>query len=121
MGLYGRICGERKSNESFSGKGHRNHICKVCSKLPKEKINSIDQKDEIVKFLFQLNISAKNISRLQLLGKSEDMEASELAELVPEVAKVKPHKKKRVPFLMKKRKDLFEKLYEAGLIFEYYE
>jgi hypothetical protein len=32
-GHYCKICSEYKSNESFSGKGHANHICKVCSKL----------------------------------------------------------------------------------------
>ncbi len=25
-----KICGEYKSNESFSGKGHAQHICKEC-------------------------------------------------------------------------------------------
>ena len=27
-----KLCSEYKSNESFSGKGHANHICKRCSK-----------------------------------------------------------------------------------------
>jgi hypothetical protein len=31
----------------FSGKGHRNHICKDCSAKPKEAIAAIDQKAEI--------------------------------------------------------------------------
>ena len=29
-GHYCKICGEYKSNESFSGKGHAQHICKEC-------------------------------------------------------------------------------------------
>lgn len=29
-GHYCKICGEYKSNESFSGKGHVQHICKEC-------------------------------------------------------------------------------------------
>lgn len=33
QGHYCKICGQRKSNESFSGKGHAAHICKVCSRL----------------------------------------------------------------------------------------
>lgn len=33
-GHYCKVCGMRKSNESFSGKGHAAHICKVCSRLP---------------------------------------------------------------------------------------
>ena len=36
MSHYCKICGEYKSNESFSGRGHAAHICKKCAKLPKE-------------------------------------------------------------------------------------
>lgn len=31
MGHYCRICGRTRSNEKFSGKGHKNHVCKDCS------------------------------------------------------------------------------------------
>ena len=37
-GHYCRICGERKANEKFSGRGHATHICKSCaSKSPAQK------------------------------------------------------------------------------------
>lgn len=36
MSHYCKICGEYKSNESFSGGGHAAHICKKCRKLPVE-------------------------------------------------------------------------------------
>lgn len=36
-GHYCKICGEYKSNEKFSGKGHAAYICKACSRLPAEK------------------------------------------------------------------------------------
>ncbi len=32
-GHYCKVCGEYKSNESFSGKGHNAHICKKCAAL----------------------------------------------------------------------------------------
>jgi len=32
-GHFCKVCGMRKSNESFSGKGHATHICKACSRL----------------------------------------------------------------------------------------
>ena len=32
-GHFCKICGMRKSNESFSGRGHAAHICKACSRL----------------------------------------------------------------------------------------
>ena len=41
QGHYFKMCGEYKSNESFSGKGHRLYICKKCiskrNKAKKEK------------------------------------------------------------------------------------
>ena len=36
QGHYCKVCGEYKSNESFTGKGHKNHICKKCAKLSME-------------------------------------------------------------------------------------
>ena len=32
-GHFCKVCGLRKSNESFSGRGHAAHICKACSRL----------------------------------------------------------------------------------------
>ena len=32
QGHYCRICGRRRPNEKFSGKGHATHICKDCAK-----------------------------------------------------------------------------------------
>lgn len=36
-GHYCKICGERKANEKFTGKGHAAHICKECQSLPAEE------------------------------------------------------------------------------------
>lgn len=42
-GHYCKVCGEYKSNESFSGKGHVQHICKKCmSNLKKGNKNSFE-------------------------------------------------------------------------------
>ena len=42
-GHYCKICGEYKSNESFSGKGHAQHICKKCmGELKKGKKKVLD-------------------------------------------------------------------------------
>lgn len=32
-GNYCKVCGKYKANEKFSGKGHKNHICKKCMSL----------------------------------------------------------------------------------------
>ncbi len=116
-GHYCRICECYKPNEKFSGKGHKNHICKKCSSLPKEEIQSIDEKNEIYKFLRQSNISKRNLARLSSLTKSSNQEVAKYAEIVLEVGKVKPHKKKRLKFLAKENRELLNKLDETGLIF----
>jgi len=115
-GHYCRICGAIKPNEQFSGKGHRNHICKECSRKPKAEINEIDIEEEIFGYLKQSHISNKNMKRLKLLVKSESDKIAKLADIVIEVAKVKPYKKRRLEVLARERRDLLEKLEETGLI-----
>lgn len=115
-GHYCRICGSRKPNEAFSGKGHQIHVCKVCSRMPKKERESIEQKDEIFNFLRQSHISDKNVSRLKQLYESPDKEVSKLAGIVLEVAKVKPYKKRRLKVLTRERRDLLDKLDKSGLI-----
>ena len=68
----------------------------------------------------QSHISKKNLARLNILAESENMKISELAGIVLEVAKVKPHKKRRLKVLARERRDLLEKLRETGLIFAHH-
>ena len=116
MGHWCRICGATKSNESFSGKGHKNHICKECSRKPKEEIEKIDHLAEIINFMDQSNISKKNKKRLKELTDSENKKISELAKLVLEVALIKPTKKGRIKILAKENRKLLFKLEEEGLV-----
>ena len=116
-GHYCRICGTSRPNEKFSGKGHRDHICKECARKAKAERDEIDQTEEIFSFMSQSHISKKNVERLSVLADSEHDKISELAEIVLEVAKVKPYKKGRLKVLARERRDLLEKLDETGLIF----
>lgn len=116
-GHYCRICGKTRPNEKFSGKGHRNHICKECSRKPKTERDEIGQTEEIFSFMNQSHISKKNVERLTVLADSENEKVSELANIVLEVARVKPYKKRRLKMLARERRDLLEKLDETGLIF----
>lgn len=120
MGHYCRICGRVRPNEKFSGKGHKSHVCKECSRMPKEKREAIEQEDEIFEYLKQSHISAKNITRLRKLSLSDNQRIAELAGIVLEVAEVKPHKKRRLKVLAQKRRDLLEKLEETGLIYAHH-
>ena len=115
-GHYCRICHSRKPNEAFSSKGHRIHVCKKCSLLPKEKREEIQCKDEIFNYLRQSHISDKNMSRLRKLALSHNEEIAEIAGIVLEVAEIKPYKKRRLKELARQRHDLLHKLKETGLI-----
>jgi hypothetical protein len=116
MGHYCRICGRTRANEKFSGKGHRAHVCKDCTRLPKENRDAIEQKEEIFNYLKQSHISAKNTARLRRLAASSNREIAELAAIVIEVAKVKPFKRRRLKVLARQRRDLLDALERTGLI-----
>jgi len=116
MGHWCRICGRSRPNEKFSGKGHKNHICKECSSKPKDEIEAIDQTEEIFNFLSQSRISEKNIARLDALKQSANKRISELAAVIQEVARACPHKRRRLKFLAKEHKPLLQKLIETGVL-----
>ena len=84
--------------------------------MDKDKRDAIVQEDELFGFLNQKNISAKNIKRLEVLKLSTNSRIAELADIVYEIAKIKPRKRRRLKFLGKTRKDLLGKLIETGLI-----
>ncbi len=53
MGHYCKFCGTTQPNERFSGKGHRNHVCKKCAAMPREKRDAIEEGMEIDSILKQ--------------------------------------------------------------------
>ncbi len=116
MGHYCRMCGYVRPNEKFSGKGHRIHVCKECSRLPRDERRQRELEDEIAGFLRQSNISERNLTRLSELVTAEKPEVAELANVVLEIGKVKPHKRKRLSFLARNHRNLLSKLEETGLI-----
>jgi hypothetical protein len=120
MGHYCKICGGSRPNEAFSGRGHRDCICKECSRMPKEQRDSIEQKQEIFGYMEQSHISSKNIERLKKLSLSTDACVKDLASLVLEVASVKPYKARRLKVLAVERKDLLHRLNETGLIYAHH-
>jgi hypothetical protein len=114
MPHYCRICDRCRANEKFSGRGHRDHICKDCQRLPREERDRIDRLDEVDNFLNQSHISPKNIARLQVLTQHASVEVRELAKLVLEVARLTPHKRRprkilaqKDPILLSKVKPLY--------------
>jgi hypothetical protein len=110
MPHYCRICGRGRRNEKFTGRGHRNHICKDCQRLPREQRDRIERMDELYGFLDQSNISPKNIARLEILAQHASSEVKELALLILVVARVKPHKRRRWKFLEQNHPELYRRL-----------
>ncbi len=116
MGHYCRICHRQRANERFSGKGHRDHVCKECKKLPRATRKHLEEVDEILGFLTQSHISAKNLERLKILAESSDEEIACLAGVVLEVGEIRPYKRRRLKILAKEHKDLFARLDELELL-----
>jgi len=88
--------------------------------MPKNEREAIEHEDEIFGFLKQSHISNKNVSMLKRLASSENLRIAELADIVLEVAKVKPYKKRRLKVLAKERRDHLQKLKETGLIYAHH-
>ncbi len=88
--------------------------------MPREKREAIEHQDEIFGYLQQSHISERNLRRLRTLASSEDPRTAELADVVLDVARVKPYKKRRLKVLAKERRDLLQKLEETGLIYAHH-
>lgn len=115
-GHYCWVCGRHRPNEKFSGKGHKAHICKECARIPVEERNRIEHTREIERYWEQKNISKKNLARLTTLSKSSTAEVAELAQVVLEVARIYPFRKRRISRIAKERNDLIHKLEKVGLV-----
>ena len=112
-----RICGRQRPNEQFSGRGYGASVCRRCRKQPKSEQQRILATDEVLGFLMnQNNISAKNILRLERLASIEDADFQTLRVLALEIARVKPHKRRRWKFLHADHPDLYCRAINAGLL-----
>jgi hypothetical protein len=116
VGHYCRICNRQRANENFSGKGHRDHVCKECQRLPRERRKHVEEVDEILGFLTQSHISSKNINRLKVLVESSDKEVAGLASVVLEIGEIRPYKRRRLKVLAAENKDLFARLEKLELL-----
>jgi hypothetical protein len=69
--------------------------------------------DELYGFLDQSHISQKNIERLGILTRHADPDVRRIAVLVLEIARVKPHKRRRLKFLAQNYPSLLLRLKAA--------
>jgi len=115
MGHYCWMCGRVRSNERFSGKGRRRHLCKECASRPRQERECIRALKDINSYLDQKNISDNNIARLKYLCEFPDPDIRQRAEVVLELARVKPHKRKRRAYIRKHHPDLYAKLVHLSI------
>ena len=111
MGVFCRICGRVRANESFTGRGHRDHVCRECQDRPSPAQEWVSEIDELHCFLGQSNISARNIARLHALCAASREEVRQRAAMVLEIALVHPRKRRRLKFLVAQRWDLFARMH----------
>jgi hypothetical protein len=112
-----RLCGRRRANERFSGRGHRIHVCRDCQALPKEERRTIEARREIEGFLFhQSHISNRNLERLRELTRSNDPAIVKTAAVVLQVAVVAPYKRKRLRVLRRVQPNLIEALVDLDFL-----
>jgi hypothetical protein len=109
---YCRICGRSRSNERFSGRGHRRHVCKDCQRQPRAIRERVESLDELHRFLHQSVISPKNLARLKTLSGHADQEVAAHAALVLEIGRVQPGKRNRWLKLARHHRPLFERAIE---------
>ena len=104
-----------RPNERFSGKGHKNHVCKDCQKLPKEHRERIEIQEELYRFLGQSRISEKNRLRLRQLSEHSDARIREVATLLGEVAIIAEGKRRRWRRVREGDYELYLRCDRAGL------
>jgi hypothetical protein len=92
-------------------------VCKRCQATPKTERRAIEDQDDLFRFLKQSHISEKNVIRLGQMAKSDNPQVASLAEIVLEVARLRPYKTRRLKFLAQKHPELLRKLEATGLIF----
>ncbi len=119
MGHYCTICSRYRPNESFSGRGHRIHVCKKCSRLPREVRFRSEALDEIWGFLDQSIISEKNIRRLSLLAESADPEVREMASIVHAIGKAHAGRRRRYNKIRADHPELWQRIVKKGIVEEW--
>lgn len=80
-GHYCKICGCRKSNESFTGKGHARHICKECQSLPKDEQADMMRCNEVERAAFRFPMRRQDWELLEKYAKKyKDRESGQFAQ-----------------------------------------
>ncbi len=118
MGRTCLLCFRERPHERFGGKGYGARVCKECRQLSKSTQIRILAEHEILRFIDQKNISAKNIQRLEELESIEDPRFQFLRRLILEIARLAPRKRKRSITLRSQHPLIYRHAVDALLIKE---
>lgn len=90
-GHYCKICGERKANEKFSGKGHAVHICKECWPLPAEVQSDMKRIRDVERIFGKYPLSRQDWELLEKYAKKyADKESGQFAQSMLDDLRAKP-------------------------------
>ena len=90
-GHYCKICGERKANERFSGKGHAVHICKECQSLPVEVQTDMRRIRDVERIFGKYPLSRQDWELLEKYSKKyADKESGQFAQSILDDLRAKP-------------------------------
>lgn len=90
-GYYCKICGERKANERFSGKGHAVDICKECQSLPAEVRTDMRRIRDVERVLSKYPLSRQDWELLEKYSKKDaDKESGQFAQSILDDLRAKP-------------------------------
>jgi hypothetical protein len=117
MGHLCYYCGESKSNEAFSGQGHRRHLCRACHAIPAAEREEAELWGRLHDLMDQSNISKKNIVWLKSLLDHSNQSIQALAQLILHVAELAPFRKKRYQRIAVASTKLLQLCIDADLLY----
>ena len=106
-----KVCNKTRCISYFKGEWRAKGICHDCvNAMPaRRRWRAIES---VSRYLEQRNISERNIAHVEEMCEHEDAEVSNMAKFVLEVARVKPHRRRRLRFLAEHHPHLYLQYYE---------
>lgn len=120
MPHYCWLCGRSRANERFSGRGHRDHVCRECQKLPAAEKNRRRALVHMEGILGQSRIAEKNVRYLRSLAPSRAADVAEWAAVLLEIARVHPGRRNRLRRL-KRHPELWARMRRLGMVEDFHD
>lgn len=114
------MCGRSRANEGFSGRGHRDHVCRECRKLPAAEKDRRRALIHMEGMLEQSRISEKNVRHLRTLASSRAADVAEWAAVLLEIARVHPGRRHRLRRL-KRHLELWARMHRLGIVEDFHD